>query len=53
MVDEMPFLEDVLKGGIYGSSSEDRLHSANITLGTVEAERTGIGSDAITHKPFS
>lgn len=40
-VDEEPLLQDILVGGVYGSSSEERLHSANITLGSAEAERTG------------
>lgn len=40
-VDESLLLNDILVGGIYGSSSEERLHSANITLGSVEAEKTG------------
>ena len=31
-VDEMPMLEDLIQAGIYGSSSESRLHSSNITL---------------------
>lgn len=39
--DEMPMLEDLLSGGVYGSSSEDRLHSSTITLGAVSAQKSG------------
>lgn len=31
-IDELPMLEDLLHAGIYGSSSESRLHSSRITL---------------------
>lgn len=31
-VDEGPMLEDLLRAGVYGGSSESRLHSSNITL---------------------
>lgn len=31
-IDEMPMLEDLLQAGVYGSSSESRQHSSNITL---------------------
>ena len=47
-IDEAPLLQDILSGGIYGTSSEDRLHSANITLGKMEAEKEGtLGSPII------
>ena len=39
-VDEGPLLEDVLEAGIHGQYI-DRLHSANITLQTVAADRQG------------
>ena len=39
--DELSLLTDVLAGGLYGTSSPDRLHSSNITLGTMEAARNG------------
>lgn len=51
-VDEKSLLEDILSGGIYGSSSEERLHSANITLGTVEAEKKGAGHSVLTRTVF-
>lgn len=34
-----PLLEDILQSGIYGSSSESRLHSAGVTLQAVQASR--------------
>lgn len=40
-IDEEPLLEDVLDGGIYGASEMFRLHSSNITLGTVESQKAG------------
>ncbi|MCR5450713.1 MAG: nucleotidyltransferase family protein [Solobacterium sp.] len=39
--DEKPLLNDVLEGGLYGTSSEDRLHSSNVTLNAAEAAKTG------------
>lgn len=39
--DEQAMLEDVLEGGMYGTSNDDRVHAGNMTLRTVEAERTG------------
>ncbi|MBR2669822.1 MAG: nucleotidyltransferase family protein [Solobacterium sp.] len=39
--DETAMLKDVLEGGMYGTSSSDRVHAGNMTLRTVEAERTG------------
>jgi hypothetical protein len=40
-VDELPMLEDLLSGGVYGSASLSRLHSSSITLDAVAAERRG------------
>ena len=40
-VDELPMLEDLLSGGVYGSASLSRLHSSSITLDAVAAERQG------------
>ena len=40
-VNEEALLQDVLKGGVLGASSEDRLHSANLTLGAVENAKSG------------
>ena len=39
--EESELLEDILNGGIYGTSSEDRLHSSNITLGAAAASKAG------------
>ena len=40
-VDEAPMLEDMLSGGIYGSSTMSRKHSSNITLDAVAADKKG------------
>lgn len=40
-INEEALLDDILKGGIYGTSSEDRLHSANFTLHAAEDAKTG------------
>ena len=40
-IDEMPLLEDIMKGGIYGVSDINRAHSAEITLSAVERENKG------------
>lgn len=40
-VDEMPMLEDLLSGGIYGASDMSRKHSSNITLNEVSARKNG------------
>lgn len=39
--DETPLLEDLLRGGIYGASDRDRLHSSNMTLNAVSASKKG------------
>lgn len=38
-IDEEPMLMDLLQAGVYGSSSESRLHSSNITLEAVASKR--------------
>ena len=40
-VDELPLLEDLLSGGIYGGSSLNRKHSSGITLNAVADEKKG------------
>ena len=40
-VDETVLLEDLLSGGIYGSSNMSRKHSSNITLSAVQSEKKG------------
>ena len=39
--DPEPLLEDLLCGGIYGSADRNRVHSSNITLGAVAADKKG------------
>lgn len=41
VVDELPMLEDLLSGGIYGSASMSRVHSSNITLEAASAGKAG------------
>lgn len=36
-----PLLADVMASGIYGSATEDRIHSATVTLNAIAAHRTG------------
>lgn len=40
-VDEEPLLADLLYGGIYGSSDRSRVHSSNMTLNAVAADKKG------------
>lgn len=40
-VDEWPLLEDILRGGIYGSANRNRVHSSNMTLSAVAKEKHG------------
>lgn len=40
-VDEEALLADMLYGGIYGSSDRSRVHSSNMTLNAVEADKKG------------
>lgn len=40
-VDPEPLLQDLLCGGIYGGSSRSRVHSSNITLNAVKADKKG------------
>lgn len=39
--DPTALLEDLLVGGIYGSSDRSRVHSSNMTLNAVEADKKG------------
>lgn len=43
-VDEQALLEDLLYGGIYGSADRSRLHSSNLTLNAVSADKKGRSS---------
>ena len=38
--DKKPLLNDILSGGAYGASDENRLHSANITRGAVASSKS-------------
>ena len=40
-VDEVPMLQDLLSGGLYGDSSMSRKHSSSITLDAVAAQKAG------------
>lgn len=40
-VDPEPLLEDLLCGGIYGSADRSRVHSSNMTLNAVAADKKG------------
>lgn len=40
-VDEIPMLNDLLCGGLYGDSSMSRKHSSNITLDAVASQKSG------------
>lgn len=40
-VDEAALLEDLLSGGVYGSADRSRLHSSNMTLNAVAAQKQG------------
>lgn len=51
-VAEQPLLEDLLRGGIYGASSRDRLHSSNMTLEAVSAGKKGKRSSGVMRAAF-
>lgn len=52
-VDESLLLEDMLQSGVYGSADEDRLHSSNITLQAVSAQKQGkSGSGSLLQSVF-
>lgn len=40
-VDPEPLLQDLLLGGIYGSADRSRVHSSNMTLNAVKADKAG------------
>lgn len=51
-VDEAPLLEDLLRGGIYGASDRDRLHSSSMTLNAVSADKKGKRSSGVLRTAF-
>lgn len=50
--DEEPLLQDILSGGLYGTADIDRVHSSNITLNAVEANRQGHMPSGLLHSLF-
>lgn len=40
-VDPEPLLQDLLRGGIYGGADRSRVHSSNMTLSAVNADKKG------------
>ncbi len=40
-VDELPILDDMMNGGVYGATDRERLHSSTITLNAVSAHKEG------------
>lgn len=51
-IDELPLLEDILSGGLYGVANEDRLHSSTMTLEVVSAQREGRKSKGLLRTVF-
>ena len=51
-VDTEPLLQDLLCGGIYGSSDRSRVHSSNMTLNAVKADKMGKQSKNLLRTVF-
>ena len=51
-VDEGPLLEDILSGGLYGTVDIDRVHSGNMTLDAVAAQKQGRRGSGVWHSLF-
>ena len=51
-VDEQPLLEDILSGGLYGTVDIDRVHSGNMTLDAVAAQKQGRHGSGVWHSLF-
>ena len=51
-VDEQPLLEDILSGGLYGTVYIDRVHSGNMTLDAVAAQKQGRRGSGVWHSLF-
>ena len=49
-IDEIPMLNDLLCGGLYGDSSMSRKHSSNITLDAVASQKSGKNAKSILAK---
>ena len=50
--DEQALLEDILSGGLYGTADIDRVHSANMTLNAVAAQKQGRRGSGVWHSLF-
>ncbi len=51
-VDETDLLDDMLSGGLYGTADIDRLHSSNMTLEAVSANKSGKHRGGLLHSVF-
>lgn len=51
-VDELPMLEDLLAGGVYGGASLSRRHSSSITLEAVRADKQGRKAGGVLASAF-
>lgn len=51
-VDEVPMLEDLLSGGLYGDATMGRRHSSNMTLEAVAAQKQGRRSRGVLSSVF-
>lgn len=51
-VDELPLLDDMLSGGLYGASDLNRTHSSNMTLDAVAADKNGKRTSGWFHSIF-
>ena len=51
-VDEGPMLADLFASGLLGAASDDRLHSARLTLDAVDAAREGRAARGLLHSLF-
>lgn len=50
--DPDPLLEDLLRGGIYGTADPNRVHSCGMTLNAVKADKAGRQGGNILHTIF-
>ena len=50
--DPEPLLLDLLRGGIYGSADRSRVHSSNMTLNAVKADKKGKQGKNLLHTVF-
>jgi hypothetical protein len=50
--DEMPLLEDIMSGGLYGVEDINRAHSSTMTLNAVEASNKGKRRHCALHSVF-